>query len=385
MSHVKAIISKHMITPEEVIDDGIVIVEGEKIAAAGQRDSIPIPNDAEVLDFGDKVISPGFVDIHVHGILGHRSEESIEAALSLSQYIVKYGTTSFLPTVQIAEGVKRVVAAKRKQVQECLTGADIAGIHMEGPFLAPKNLPGAEHADDKWVKPSIEVLKRCCEDSEGLIKIMGIAIELEGAHEIVKELVRLNIVPSAAHTKASYETFKDSLTWGIRHATHIFNVMTGMHHRRPGVVGGVLTSDQVTCELIGDGFHVHPAAMDVVIRCKGPDKVALITDLTIRGLAEGEHGSIIVKDGIARIKGADENMDNTMAGSMWPINMGIRNVVKLGYPLHTAVKMASLTPARIAGIDKTKGSLEPGKDADITIIDDDVNIYMTMVKGRTIF
>lgn len=374
-----------MITPEDVIEDGIVIVKGEKISAAGPRKDIPLPENAQVLDFGDKIISPGFVDIHVHGILGHRAEESVETTLNLAEYIVKYGTTSFLPTVQIVEGIKRIVEAKNRQEQDGLTGADIAGIHMEGPFLSPKNLPGAEHADAKWIKPSVEVLRRCYEDSEGLIKVMGIAIELEGADDVVRELKQLNILPSVAHTKASYEIFKDSLKWGIRHATHIYNVMTGMHHRRPGVVGGVLTSDQVTCELIGDGFHVHPAAMDVVIRCKGPDKVALITDLTIGGLTDGDYGSIVVKGGIARIKGADEKKDNTMAGSMWPLNLGIRNVVNLGYPLHRAVKMACLTPARIAGIDNAKGSLEAGKDADITIIDEDINVYMTMVKGKVLF
>ena len=172
---------------------------------------------------------------------------------------------------------------------------------------------------------------------------------------------------------------------GISHATHAFNVMTGMHHRRPGIVGGVLTCDQLTAELIADGFHVHPVAMDVLIRCKGPERVALITDsVRYQGLPDGDYGRVVKKGGIVRLKGYDSSVDNTMAGSVWPMNHNVANVARL-VGLRKAVQMASLTPATIAGCADKKGSIEPGKDADLIVIDDQVRIHMTIMGGEVVY
>ena len=164
--------------------------------------------------------------------------------------------------------------------------------------------------------------------------------------------------------------------------------MTGLHHRKPGVVGGALTCDQVTAELISDGKHVSPTAMDILIRCKGKDNVCIITDNTaVAGLPDGEYflegRQIVKKDGVTRYANSTPDMDHTMAGSEWPINHNIRTLVnEVGVKLQDAIQMATLNPARIVGLDKEKGSLEPGKDADIVVIDDDLNIFMTIVKGR---
>ena len=160
--------------------------------------------------------------------------------------------------------------------------------------------------------------------------------------------------------------FARAIEAGYHHATHLYNVMTGLHHRRPGIVGGFLTHDGTTCELICDGLHVHPWALDIAIRCKGPDRIAMITDLSLAGAPEGDYPAgtvfpgveIVVKDGIARVKGSNPMQDNTMAGSTMLQNVGVRNVLKLGYSLPIAFRMASLTPARIMDVDKQKGSLE---------------------------
>jgi N-acetylglucosamine-6-phosphate deacetylase len=167
--------------------------------------------------------------------------------------------------------------------------------------------------------------------------------------------------------------------------------MTGLHHRFPGVTGGALTCDQVTGELIADGVHVSPVAMDVLVRCKGTDKICLITDNTaVAGLPDGEFElggrKLVKKDGVTRFANSTADMDHTMAGSEWPINRGVRNLVNyVGVSLADAVKMASLNPARVIGMDKTKGSLESGKDADIIVFDDVINVQLTFVKGKVEF
>ena len=166
--------------------------------------------------------------------------------------------------------------------------------------------------------------------------------------------------------------------------------MTGLHHRRPGITGACLTNDMIDCELICDTLHVHPAAMEIAIRCKGYDRIAIITDLTMAGLPDGEYvrpdGVVLeVKGGVSRMKGADPNQDNTMSGSCFLQNVGVRKVHELGHPLHAAVRMATISPARMMGLDKVTGSLEVGKDADIVVFDPDVNILETIVKGTTVY
>lgn len=378
--------ANRMITPLQTIMDGAIIISDGKISSIGQKKYIQIPEDAEVIDFGDRIIAPGFVDIHIHGALGCFAQDNPEAAIKIADFISKNGTTSFLPTIQSADGIKNVAAAKRQQENEPVKGAEIAGLHMEIPFLLPGSLKNSRYQDDEIKNFSIfEIIRQYYNDSEGLLKIMGLSIEIDGVYEIIRELKILGILPAAINTKSTYEQFQKSAGAGIKHLTHINSITTGLNSRSPGLVGGALTNDHITCELIGDGIHVHPALMDILIRCKGPDKVALITDLTIGGLPDGDYGMVIIKNGTPKIKGIDDIKENTIAGSMHPLNLGVRNVTRIGYPLNTAVRMASLTPAQIAGIDKVKGSLESGKDADIIVIDDNINIYMAMVKGNIVY
>lgn len=385
MSKLKAIVSNRLIMPERVIDGGVVLVDGQSILAAGRKENIAIPDQAEVFDYGDQYVSPGFIDIHTHGCRNTYAEDCPEGALEMSDYFATAGVSSFLPTCMKMGSTRNAIQAMHQQKQQGIRGAEIAGVHMEGPFLTPKGIAGSGAMDDGIVPPSMEALEEILRDGEGQIRIMAVSIDQPGVFDIIRELRAQGIVASCAHTRASYDDFMRSVEAGINHVTHLFNVMSGVHHRNPGIAGGGLTTDEVTSELICDGIHLHPAIIDLAIRAKGSDRLAIITDMATGGMEDGEYGDVVVISGIAYMKGADPNADSSMAGASKSLNVGVRNVVKAGYTMQTAVKMASITPARIVGLDKSKGSLDAGKDADIAVFDDEVNIKATMVKGQFVY
>ena len=382
-----ALRARRVITPLQDLRNAVVLIEGEKIAAVGLVAHVPISEGTQVIDVGDRWVVPGFVDLHHHGAVGVMAGEGPQAVKKIAQYLVKTGTTSWLPTVMDLASLQGIVVAKR----EGTGGADVAGIHMEGPFLAPKRVPGQEAMDSALRPVSISEFMQYVEAAEGNLRLMGVAPELPGALELIGEARRAGVVMAVAHTKGTYEQFMRAVEAGVRHVTHAYNVMTGMHHRKPGVMGGVLTCDQVTAELIADGYHVSPVAMDVLVHCKGADKVAAITDaVSLSGLPDGEHQmfgrSVIKKDGISRLAGSTPDQDNTMAGSEWPMNHNLHNLVLLvGLPLRDAIRMATLTPATIIDIQRSKGSIEPGKDADLAVIDDNLHVSLTVVRGRIAF
>ena len=376
---------KKVVTPLRVIDDGVVIVDGQRLWAVGPSGNMVIPEGVEVVDWGDSILAPGFIDIHHHGAVGERATGGAEAVKKIGRFLPSTGCTSWLPTVGLEEHCPGVVQA----MKEGTNGADILGIHMEGPFLEPKGLPGRPEADSQLRPPDPHLLERIQEAAEGHVLIMGFGVRMEGALELIRLARQMGIVPAVAHTKATYEELMRAVDAGLKHATHIYNVMTPMHHRRPGVVGGALTCDQLTGELIGDGLHVHPVAMDVVIRCKGVDKVALITDQSeLAGMPDGRYvrpnGVVVIKkNGICRMEGFDETQDNTMAGSTCTMDQDVRTLVdRVHLKLEDAIRMATLTPATIAGAENRKGSLEPGKDADIVVLGRDLSVQATYVRGR---
>ena len=380
-----AIKAARVLTPLQDLRDAVVLIENDRIEAVGRQANILIPEDAEVMDFGDQIIVPGFVDVHNHGANGHWAREGPEEVKAIARWLAQTGTTSWLATVGDIESIKVVVQAAR----EGTGGTSIPGIHCEGPFLAPKNLPGQPYQEKPLA--DIALYHQMLEAGEGLIRIMDCAPDLPGAMELIREIVRTGVTASCAHSKTDYETFMRGVEAGIRHATHTYNVMSGLHHRRPNIVGGVLTCDAVVGELIPDGFHVHPVAMEVLIRCKGFDKVCTVTDSTpLAGLSDGEYHfqgrTVIKRNGISRMAGYDEAQDGSMAGSEWPLNHDLWTLVdKVGVRLQDTVRMATLTPATTAGLDKEIGSLEPGKYADVAVIDERVHVYLTMVHGEVVY
>ncbi|MCP4543215.1 MAG: amidohydrolase family protein [Chloroflexi bacterium] len=388
-----AIQTRRLLTPLQELEDAVILIDGDQIEAVGQQTNIPIPEGYEVWDVGERIIAPGFVDIHNHGGNGYFAREGPQAVQEICKWLVTTGTTSWLPTVGDLEGIKGVVKAMKQGVE----GTAVDGIHGEGPFLYPKYLPG--ESNDSPPPADIRTYHELLEASEGHLRMMDCSPDLPGGLELIREIHRTGVVASFAHGEAGYDLFVRAVEAGVRHVTHTYNVMTGMHHRRPGAVGAALTCDALMCELNADGFHVHPVAMDVLIRCKGLDKVCLVSDTqAAAGLPDGEYDwsdrvidgehewvgvKLIKRDGMVRLAGLGDDVDGTISSSVWPIRRGVWNLVnQVGLPLRDAVRLATINPARAVGLDKKIGSLEPGKRADLIIMDEQVNISMVMVAGK---
>ena len=375
-----------LVTPLEAIAQGTVVIEGGKITALGS--GIPIPELAQVIDVGDQIVAPGFIDNHIHGAVGHGFAEGPEAVREIVRFRTATGTTGFLPTLGGAttlEGMLEPIRRVRQVMREGTDGAEILGIHMEGPYLSPRK-PGVNPVE--LMRPlDIAEVEAMQEAAEGNIRLVSVAPDEEGGLEFIRGLRRLGIVAGIAHTDTDYETILQAVEAGATYAVHTYNGMRGLHHRAPGAVGAVLTCDQVFTELIADGVHVHPAAMDILVRCKGRERVVLVTDnSSMAGMPDGIYQGfggqrIEKKEGVLR------SLDTgSIAGSAMAFNEDVRNMVKrVGVPLPWAIQMASFNPARALGLEAHKGSLEVGKDADLIVMDEEVNVYLTMVRGRVAY
>jgi len=391
-----AIRTQRLLTPLQELRDAVVLIVGEQIEAVGLQATTPIPDGYEVWDVGERIVAPGLIDIHNHGANGFFAREGAEAVHEISRWLATTGTTSWLATVGDLEGIRGVVEAMKQGGE----GSSVEGVHGEGPFLYPKYLPG----DSPAPPPPAEIgtYHELLAASEGHLLMMDCSPDLPGGLELIREIRRSGVVASFAHGEATYELVMRAVEAGVRHVTHTYNVMTGMHHRQPGAVGAALTCDNLMCELNADGFHVHPVAMDVLIRCKGLDRVCLVSDMqAAAGLPDGEYDwsgriidgefewvnvTLIKRDGVVRLVGHDDNQDGTISSSVWPIAHGVSNLVReVGLPLKDAVRLASLNPAAAVGLDGRIGSLEPGKRADLIVIDQDVNVHMTMVAGKVAY
>ncbi|MBR4295972.1 MAG: N-acetylglucosamine-6-phosphate deacetylase [Clostridia bacterium] len=340
-----------------------------------------VPSDAEIIDARGGFISPGFIDLHIHGYLGKDvcdgEEESIR---TISKGIIANGVTGYLPTTMTVDMkvIKKSLEVLRalKKESESWEGSEILGCHAEGPFIS-ESKKGAQ--DPKYIlSPDAEFVK----EYSDIIKIISLAPEEDTAdfsaiREINKET---DVVISMGHTSADYDTAMASISNGVKHATHLFNAMTPLAHRAPGVVGAALTSD-VSCELIVDTFHVSPALYDMLYKLKGR-KLCFITDcLPAGGLPYGEYtlggNKIVYRDIVCRLE------DGTVAGSVLQLNKGVWNVYKNStIPLCECVNCASLNPAQTIGVADRKGSIEIGKDADIVILDNEFNVLKTIKKGE---
>jgi len=389
MSGLIAIKASRILTPEHEIESGVVLIENSRIVGLGRSAEIQIPAEVELIDVGDKTIAPGFIDTHVHGRVGHEFGADPKSTAELCRTIASTGTTSLLPTLGSWSGIEKnldEIHVVRQVMRQGTGGAEILGIHMEGPYLSGAEIARGSQPVSELRKPSSQEVADMVEASEGTIRKMTIAPELDGALDVIREMVRMDIVPSAGHTAATYEQMQEGIAAGIRSCCHTFNGMIPFHHRTPGVLGAVLTCDEVNAELIADCQHVSPVAMQILLRCKGTNRIHLITDNTCwAGLPNGPYawseGRVVIKeDQRAYVKGG------TLAGSVATMNFNVGNMVRhVGCSLAEAVKMATLVPARVIGVADRKGSLEAGKDADLVIIDTDVNVYLTMVKGQVIY
>ncbi len=375
-------------TPTEEIKRAAVVVSDEgKIAYIGPMEDAPYV-DGLRLDMRGRIVIPGLIDIHVHG--GHgitfaQSDTLAEDLKAYSEWVAGNGVAAFMTSITApdADQLTAIIEKYKLLFESGVPGAEPLGIHLEGPYLNVEK-KGAQNAD--WLRdPVVAEAQAFLDAGQGWIHQMTMAPELPRAYEVASMYRKAGVVLAAAHTNADYDVARQAFKGGWTHITHFYNAQVGLHHRKPGLVGAVLGSDDITAELIADEIHVHPGAMKVMIRALGTDRVVLITDaMEAAGLADGEYsllGSpVIVKNGAAR------QPDGTIAGSAAVLNKCVHNVNKdVGVPLKDAVKMATLNPARAMGFASRLGSIAEGKDASLAVIDEDVNVYLTMVKGKIVY
>ncbi|MBS3753469.1 MAG: N-acetylglucosamine-6-phosphate deacetylase [Anaerolineales bacterium] len=378
----------NVITPyKKYKQSAIQVSEQGMITYLGPMQNAP-PAEGETLDIAGRIIIPGLIDIHVHG--GHGITfgqlETLEDDLNAySEWVVEQGVTGFLTsiTAPTAEEIRDLIQAYVPLFEKGTSGAEPLGIHLEGPFM---NIEKKGAQNPAWIRdPSLEEAEMYVEAGQGWIRQMTMAPELPHAKEVAALFRKAGIVLSIGHSTADYETAVDALKGDWSHITHTYNAQTGLHHRAPGIVGATLVSEKATAELIADEVHVHPGAMKVLTRCLGTDRVVLVTDaMTGAGLPDGDYELLGFKITVEDGKATQE--DGTIAGSVTVLNRCVENVSKdVGVSLAEAVKMASLNPARVLGLSNILGSIGVGKDASLTVIDEDVNVYLTMVKGDIVY
>jgi N-acetylglucosamine-6-phosphate deacetylase len=374
-----------VVTPTtEIRDAGILIRDGE-IERIGKRDEFELPADAQEIRAEDSLAIPGFIDVHIHGAGGRDVMEGTREALStITKKVAQHGTTSIVATTVTAstdDTLHAVEGISKYIPQQLETGdfrAEILGIHFEGPFLS-KERRGV-HPPNLLQLPSAEVLQKFLHAAAGNARILTIAPELLGAMPCIDAARSLGMVVSIGHTDATYEQARAAIAHGAHHATHAYNAMRPFSHRDPGVIGAVLTSPEVNAELIADGIHVDEIAMKVLLQAKGPEHVLLISDGTpATGMPDGKYKlggiEVTVVDGVCR------DAAGKLAGSTLTLDRALRNIVALGIPLANAVRMLTLNPATVLGIEFKKGALRTGADADILLLNEALQITQVWARG----
>lgn len=350
---------------------GDLEIEGGRIRQVGEKLSWS-QNDL-VVDCQGYTIVPGFVDVHIHGCAGADTcdgkRESIDA---MAEFLLTKGVTSFCPTTMTVdrEEIEAALLAAKACVDQPGPGARVVGVNMEGPFIAAAR-KGAQK-EEAILPPDPELFRHFQELSGGIVRLVDIAPEQPGGLAFIREVKDLCAV-SIAHTTANYDQAKESFDAGITHATHLFNAMSGLHHRDPGVVGAVFDDSRVYAELICDGFHIHPAALRTAFQVLGDRALVISDSMRANGMPEGEPfdlgGQMVtVREGKATLA------DGTIAGSVSNLHQEVKNLVRFGIPLEQAVKAASLIPARSIGLEEEIGSIAPGKRADLVVLDENLDI-----------
>jgi len=360
-------------TPEEVIKGNILIEEG-KIKEIG--DFTP-PTGAELIDLEGKIVAPGFIDVHTHGLGGYDAMDGRSAIEEISVLLPRYGVVGFLPT-GVASSHQALLNFLRDVKEAKRRGAKILGAHLESPYISMEKR-GAQPPEA--IRPVN--MREIEELIEAGVKMVTIAPEVEGALEAIKRLKDAGVIVSLGHSNASWEEALKGINAGISKATHTFNAMPSLHHRNPGCVGLTLVDERVACEVIADFIHLHPIIVKLIIKAKGKDKVILITDsASYAGLPDGEYkwmdGRIVVKkEGRISFKDAPD----VLAGSTLTLDQAVRNVASLGFPLKDVIQMASLNPAREAGLEGM-GRIEVGASADLVVLDSSLQVQITIINGE---
>lgn len=336
------------------------------------------------LDGAGCVVLPGFIDLHIHGGAGHDTMDATpEVLAAISVFLASRGVTAFTPTTMTAPHLPTLAAVQNvaAAMAQPLPGAAILGVHLEGPYISPR-FPGAQAKENIRAANLAEFDELL---TAGPVKLITLAPEEPGADALIDAALDAGVRVLIGHSAATYEQAIAAFDRGVSQATHTFNAMTGLHHRKPGVVGAVLCDDRIFAQLIADTIHVHPAATAVLARCKGPDRLLLITDaIRATGLAEGESElggqPVFVQDGQCRLA------DGTLAGSILTMDAALRHfLAATGWPLEKAWPVTSRTPAAALGIGNEYGSIATDYRADLVVLDDALEVVATIVGGRLVY
>lgn len=373
----KCIVNGRVVLSDRVVTGKAVLFD-EKIADIVDMDSVSTEK-CEIIDAAGAYVAPGLVDMHIHGYLGADvSDGDPEGIKKMARGIAENGVTSWCPTtmtVSEEEILAAFDAARKVKGESEYYGARILGINCEGPFINPSK-KGAQ-AEEHIKRPDGDFII----DNADILKVYTVAPEMDGALECIEKVYKDGrVLSSMGHTGATFEEAKAGIAAGVRHTTHLFNAMTPLMHRNPGVVGAALSDDRVSCELIADTFHVNKGLFGIVAKLKG-DKLCLITDcMRAGGMPDGDYtlgGQPVKKKGIQCLL-----EDGTIAGSVLKLNNAVKNLYdNTDLSVAEAFAAASLNPAKVLGEDKEIGSIEAGKRADIIICDDDFNIIKTIIGG----
>ncbi|MBA2174210.1 N-acetylglucosamine-6-phosphate deacetylase [Halobacillus locisalis] len=367
-----------IIAESETISNGTVVIKNgviEKVIKGSWVEEGP------VIDGEGMTLLPGFIDVHIHGANGHDVMDATQEAIKgIADKLPEEGTTSFLATTmtQSLENISLAVKNVGEYIVNPSGKAEVIGIHLEGPFISPEKA-GAQHPGH-IMKPSVEQFQHWQKESHNCIRLVTMAPEVEGGILFISQISESGVVCSIGHTNATFEQANEAVEHGARHVTHLYNQMSGIHHREPGVVGAAFMNPQLMVEMIVDHIHSHSEAVRLAFQNVGPERAILVTDaMRAKCLPEGTYDlggqDVVVKDGEARL------IDHTLAGSILTLDEAVRKMKSLASMSEIAL-MSSANPAKQIGVYDRKGSISEGKDADLVLMNEEGRIVLTLCRGE---
>ena len=372
-------------TPVKKFSPGRLIIDGPSIMEVGAAESIRIPANAERIDATPFLLTPGFIDPHIHGCGGADvMSGTYEALNAVSRIVARHGTTSFLPTTisSPAEILTAAVGQIGSLTSKSFDGATPLGIHLEGPFIS--SAKRGTHKAANITAPNLDLLETWVRGSQNSIRLLTLAPEVEGVDALLLMAKHLGVTVAMGHSNATFEEASTAAGRGVCYAVHTFNAMRGFSHRDPGIVGAVLADDRIFAEIIADGIHVDHAAVRIFSRAKGKARVVLVTDaVSATDMPDGRYmlgsGNVEVRNGVCR------DDEGRLAGSTLTQEIALRNFIEwTDWPFEEALLGVTLNPARALKLER-KGVLEPGADADVTILDSYFRVVKTFVHGKLVF
>ncbi|MEH7440705.1 N-acetylglucosamine-6-phosphate deacetylase [Bacillus sp. JJ1122] len=384
------LLNARVLTEEGLIDKGFIYIKAGKIAETGESSDLPAEyRHAEVLELPENsTVVPGFIDVHIHGAGGADTMDATTEALNtMASILPQEGTTSLLATT-ITQDQDEILKALRNAADYISNHnhsgkAEVIGVHLEGPFIN-ETRKGAQPADH-IIAPDVELFAKMQEAAGNHIRLVTLAPEKENGYEFITYLAENGVIASIGHSDATYDQMAEAVNAGATHVTHLFNGMRGMHHRDPGVAGAALLFNELKIEMIADGIHVVPEMIDLSLRAKGTDGVILITDsMRAKCLKNGTYDlggqEVSVANGKALLA------DGTLAGSILKMKDSLKNMMEFSHiSLEEAVKLASENPAKQLKIFDRKGSIAEGKDADLVVLDENLDVSMAFCRGVNSF